>query len=104
MDEVPANSGVVGSMSEEEGSGGGGDSSIDRVPSNNQDEEDEGEEEEEEEEEDGSAYDSEDFDDQSKAGGTESEVCLACSVMKTWWPQAEKQQHAAKHVDYICCT
>lgn len=65
MEEVSANPDAAASASEE-GSGGGGDSSVDRVPSNNQDEE--------EEEEDGSAYGSEEFDDQSKAGATESEV------------------------------
>lgn len=93
MDEVPANSGVVASMSEEEGSGGGGDSSIDRVLSNNQDEE------EEEEEEEGSVYGSEDFDDQSKAGGTESEVCLPCSYINTLLPIENDDMQSPQHAE-----
>lgn len=92
MDEVPANPGAVGTS--DEGSGGGGDSSIHRAPSNNQ---------EEEEEEDGdSAYGSEDFDDQSKAGGTESEVgfrhVLTYLIRTSYFSSKYAYEYASKYI------
>ena len=68
MEQDPSN--AVARTSDEDGC----DSSVERVKSNNQ------EEEEEEREREDSAYGSGDFDEQSKAGGSESEVrgCASC--------------------------
>jgi len=61
--------GSIGSTSEE-GGGSAGDSSVERVTSSNQDDELDGDVGQD------SVYGSEDFDDQSKAGASESEVCV----------------------------
>lgn len=71
MEQDPPNSGAFASTtSGDDGGGGGGDSSVGKVKSNNQEEDDEEGERED------SAYGSGDFDEQSKAGATESvRVC-----------------------------